>query len=163
MTKIEFKQIDNVDNISEVIKEVFEVELDISGGWGYDNTTALIVNNLKEMKIDQFIHTFASIRANVEMNLTLDEDERYGGINVEFMDGKQIELDNIKYDMITFKISAMKEKDYAVFIQEYKDNYGKNKDFDMTDHFKRRNESTISIEVDYWFIGLENFYHDDTK
>lgn len=153
-----FEQIEPVENLSQVIKDTFDVDLDISGGWGYDNKRAVIVHSL-QMPIDQFIHMFAMIRANIEMNLTLEEDERYGGINVAFIDGKQFEVENKVYDMITFKITAMKEKDYAKFIQEYKDNYGKNSDFDMNDHFKRREAASLSIEADYWFSGLEAYYH----
>jgi len=156
-----FEPIAPVDDMAGVIEEVFGVKLDISGGWGYDNNSAVKVNSL-DIPIDQFIHTFASIRANIEMNLTLEED-RYGGINVNFVNGEQIEIENKMYDRITFTITAMKETDYAKFIQEYKDNYGKNKDFDMDEHFKRREEATISVEADYWFEGLEEYYHQEDE
>jgi len=155
-----FEQIAPVDDMSGVIEEVFGVKLDISGGWGYDNKSAVKVHSL-DIPIDQFIHTFASIRANIEMNLLLEEEDRYGGINVNFVNGEQIEIENKMYDRITFTITAMKETEYAKFIQEYKDNYGKNKEFDMDDHFKRREEATISVEADYWFEGLEDYYHQE--
>jgi hypothetical protein len=155
-----FEQIAPVDDISVVIEEVFGVKLDISGGWGYDNKSVVKVHSL-EIPIDQFIHTFAAIRANIEMNLTLEEDQRYGGINVTFADGQQIEIEQKMYDRITFNITAMKQDEYAEFIQEYKDNYGKNKEFNMSDHFKRRDEATISVEADFWFEGLEKYYHED--
>jgi hypothetical protein len=155
-----FEQIAPVEDMSSMIEEVFGVKLDISGGWGYDNKSAVKVHSL-EMPIDQFLHTFAAIRANIEMNLTQEEDDRFGGINVHFMDGQQFEIEHHMYDHITFEITAMKEKEYAAFIQEYKDNYGKNKDFDMSDHFKRREDATISREADYWFEGLEDYYHED--
>lgn len=155
-----FEHIEPVDDMSQVIEEVFGVKLDISGGWGYDNNSAVKVHSL-EIPIDQFLHTFAAIRANIEMNLTLEEDDRYGGINVNFIDGQQFEIENKIYDHITFEITAMKEKEYANFIQEYKDNYGKNPEFDMSKHFKRREKATISREADYWFEGLENYYHKD--
>jgi len=155
-----FEQITPVDDMARVIEEAFGVKLDISGGWGYDNKSAVKVHSL-EMPIDQFLHTFAAIRANIEMNLTLQEDERYGGINIHFIDGQQFEIENKMYDHITFEITAMKEKEYVEFIQEYKDNYGKNKDFDMSKHFKRREEATISVEADFWFEGLEKYYHGD--
>ena len=157
-----FEQIAPVDDMAGVIEEVFGVKLDISGGWGYDNKSAVKVHSL-DIPIDQFIHTFASIRANIEMNLLLEEEDRYGGINVNFVNGEQIEIENKMYDRITFTITAMKETEYAKFIQEYKDNYGKNKEFDMDDHFKRREEATISVEADYWFEGLEEYYHQEDE
>lgn len=154
-----FEAIEPVDDIQGVIQDVFGVNLDIEGDWGYEPNRAVIVNSL-EIPIDQFLHMFATIRANIEMNMTLEEDDRYGGIKVNFIDGKQFEIDNKTYDMITFEITAMKEKDYADFIQEYKDNYGINSDFDMEDHFKRREEKTISVQADFWFLGLEKYYHE---
>lgn len=157
INEINFKRVDEVDDISGVIKDVFGVSLDISGGWGYDHRNAIIVNSL-ELPINEFLNMFAIIRANIEMNLTLDENERYSGINVNFIDGQQIEVDNMLYDMITYEITAIKEKDYAFYIQEYKDNYGKNKEFDLEKHFKKRKESTISIKADYWFKSLEKYY-----
>lgn len=149
---IYFENLPGVDDLSGVIEDVFGVKLDISGGWGYDNNTAVIVNSLA-VEIDQFLHMFASMRANVEMNLILEEEQRYGGINVSFEDSKKFEIDNKVYDVVTFKVTAMKEKTYADFIKEYKDNYGK-KEFDLSGHFKRREENTISRTVDYWFYGL---------
>ncbi|MCK5111397.1 MAG: hypothetical protein KAQ94_07740 [Arcobacteraceae bacterium] len=154
MTNIEFKQIEPVDSIQKVIKEVFDLKLDISGGWGYDNNSAIIVEKL-DMPIEQFIHMFATMRANIEMNLTLEEGERYTGINLTLEDSKKFEINNKIYNIVSFKITAMKEKVYTDFIQEYKDGYGK-KDFDLTDHFDRRKQNSITREVDYWFYGLED-------
>ena len=162
MDNLKFQPIEPVDNMHEVIQEVFGVNLDISGDWGYTPQRATIVNSL-EIPIDQFLHMFATIRANIEMNMTLEEEDRYGGINVNFIDGKQVELENKIYDMITFEITAMKESQYADFIQEYKDNYGKNEAFDLNDHFKKREEATIVIQADYWFTGLEKYYHEEEE
>jgi len=154
---IEFKRLPAVDDIAGVIEDVFGVKLDISGGWGYDNNSAVIVNSL-DIPIDQFLYMFSQMRANIEMNMTLDESDRYGGINTNFVDGQQIEIEDKVYDMITFEVTAMKESIYADFIQEYKDNYGKNKDFDMSDHFKRREANTIKLQSDFWFYGLDKYY-----
>jgi len=154
-----FNQIEPVENLSTVLKDTFDVELDLSGGWGYDNNSAVVVNHL-DIPIDQFLHMFATIRATIEMNLMQDEKSRYGGIKVTFLEGEQFEVENKIYDHITFEITAMNEKKYAEFIQEYKDNYGKNEDFDMDDHFKRRTENTITLKSDYWFCGLEKYYYD---
>jgi hypothetical protein len=158
MNETSFEQLDSVDDMSQIIEEVFGVKLDITGGWGYDNKRAVIVNTL-DVPIDQFLHMFASIRVNIEMNLTREEDERFGGINLTFVEGEQFEIENQIFDKITYQVTAMKESEYADFIQEYKDNYGKNPDFDMSDHFKRREESKITLESDFWFSGLEPYYH----
>lgn len=153
MTNVQFKSVEPVDSIREVIKDVFEVDLDIQGGWGYDNNTATFVNSL-EIPLEQFVHMFATIRATIEMNLTLEQEDRFGGINANFEESKKFEIQNKTFDVLTFKVTAMKESVYADFIQEYKDGYGK-KEFDLADHFKRREENTITRYVDYWFDGLK--------
>ena len=155
---MKFKQITPVDDMSRLILEVFDVKLDISGGWGYDYKNPIIVNSL-DTSIDQFLNLFASLRANIEMNMTLEEDERYGGINVHFLDGEQFSIENRTYDHVRFEVTAMREKDYAKVIKEYKDNYGKNENFDMNKHFKKREELTIKLIADFWFEGLEEYYH----
>jgi len=157
---MKFKHIESVDDMSGLILEVFDVKLDISGGWGYDYKSSVVVNSL-DIPIDQFLNLFASLRANIEMNMTLEEDDRYGGINVHFLDGEQFSIENKTYDHVRFEVTAMKEKEYAKVIQEYKDNYGKNEDFDMDKHFKKREELTIKLIADFWFEGLEDYYHNE--
>gem|GEM_PF-379025 len=165
-SNIIFNQIEPVENLSSVLKDTFDVDLNISGGWGYDNKSAVVVNCL-DIPIDQFLHMFATVRATIEMNLMQDEENRYGGIKVAFLEGEQFEIENKIYDHITFEITAINEKKYAEFIQEYKDKYGKTKDiqekeaFDLSDHFERRAQNTISLKSDYWFCGLEKYYHDN--
>jgi hypothetical protein len=85
------------------------------------------------------------------MNLTQDEKNRYAGINVNQIEHKEFEIENKQYDLVTFKVTAIKEKDYNNFIQEYKDNYGK-ESFDLKEHFENRNKATIEIHSDFWFI-----------
>lgn len=157
---ISFERLPAVDDLSGVIEDMFGVTLDIEGDWGYDNKSAVVVNSL-DIPIDQFLYMFANIRANTEMNLILDEDKRYGGINVNLIEGTQIEIEDKIYDMITFEITAMKESVYSKFIDEYKQNYGKNEKFDLDDHFKRRQENTVILKSDYWFCGLEDYYLED--
>ena len=159
-TNITFNQIEPVENLSSVLKDTFDINLDVSGGWGYDNKSAVKVNSL-DIPIDQFLHMFATVRATIEMNLMQEEENRHSGINVAFLEGEQFEIENRIYDHITFEITAMNEKKYAEFIQEYKDNYGKNEAFDMDDHFKKRAENTITLKSDYWFCGLEKYYYDN--
>lgn len=157
---MKFKELESVDDMSDIIKEVFDVKLDVTGGWGYSHKNAVVVKSL-DIPIDQFLNLFATLRANLEMNLTLEEEERYSGINVHFLDGEQFSVDGKTYDHIRFEITAMREKDYAKVIQEYKDNYGKNEDFDMDEHFKKRKELSVKVVSDFWFEGLERYYVDE--
>ena len=149
-SSIELENLPAVDDIAGVVEDVFGVKLAISGGWGYDNTTALVIHNI-EVPLEQFFHMFGSMRANVQMNLTLEEQERFGAINLTFVSHKELKVLSEMYDIVTFKITAINEKIYNNFIQEYKENYGK-KEFNLEDHFKRRQENTIELLEDFWFL-----------
>lgn len=150
MTEAVFKEVEKVKNIKKVVKNLFDVELDISGGWGYDVESAVIINSL-DVPIGQFMNLFATLRSNVEMNFDKSSDERYGGINLSLKEEKRIEKNGNRYNIATFEISAMNEKRYAEFIKEYKENYGK-KAFDLNSHFGRRKEATLTRMVEFWFL-----------
>jgi len=58
MGNLKFEELETVDNIKDVVKNLFDVELNISGGWGYNEHSALIVHDLS-MPIEQFMNLFA--------------------------------------------------------------------------------------------------------
>ncbi len=152
MTNIEFKQLDSSDDVQKVISNLFDIQLNTTGGWGYDCNSAIIVEK-PDVPYAQFYHMFATMRANIEMNLTLDEDKRYAGINLTLENIEEIKIDDKTYDVASFKITAINEKIYANFIKEYKDGYGK-KEFDLLEHFKQRKENTITRKTTFWFDKL---------
>lgn len=145
-----FTPLTHENNLSEIIKNAFDMELSIAGGWGYTQEEATIIKSFQQVTPKQFEHTFASMRAYGEMNMTLPEEERYGSINVNELSREEIKDQGKTYDKVEFEISAMKECDYAKFIDEYKEGYGTDI-FDMEDHFNRRKESTLRRIVIHWF------------
>lgn len=146
----QFEPLFHEDNLKAIISSAFDMDLPISGGWGYTREEATIIHHLDNIPLTQFEHTFASMRAYGEMNMSLPEDQRYGSINVNECQREQIDLEGKTYDKVTYEISAMKEDVYAALIDEYKAGYGKI-EFDMEDHFRRRKESTLKREVIHWF------------
>ncbi len=148
---MKFEQINNDNPIAEVIKSAFDTELSVSGGWGYSREeTTIIETNEDAIPVRQFEHMLASMRAYLEMNMTLDAEERYGSINLNELSRETIEEDGKCFDRVNYEISAMKETVYAAFINEYKEGYGK-EDFDLQAHFSRRKEETLTRVVTYWF------------
>jgi len=137
------------DDLKEIIKAAFDTDLDIKGSWGYtqEDSTVILSNSVP---LAQFEHMFASMRAYVEMNMTIDEDERYGSINLNEINREQHSIENLLYDKVSYEVSAMNEKVYATFITAYKEGYG-TEAFDMEEHFKKRNEATLKREVTHWF------------
>ena len=144
-----FQKIKNDDSIKVVVKTAFDAEFDIDGGWGYTQDEATIINST-QMPLKELEHTIATMRAYLEMNMTLNEDERYGSINLNEIARETITINQKIYDKIDYTISAMNEKLYAKFINEYKKGYG-TKEFDLNKHFKDRKEATINRKVSHWF------------
>jgi len=137
------------DDLKQIIKAAFDTDLDINGAWGYTQDTATNILS-SSVPLSQFEHMFASMRAYVEMNMTLAEEDRYGSINLNEVAREQITIGNLCYDKVSYEISAMNEKVYASFIKEYKEGYG-TEGFDMTKHFEKRKEATLKRNVTHWF------------
>jgi len=147
----QFTQIPSEENIRDVIKYAFDTELPVSGGWGYSKNEATIFeSNEENLPLRQLEHMLASMRAYLEMNMTLEKDERYGSINLNELSRETVKEDGNIYDKVRYEISAMKETVYADFIEEYKEGYGK-EDFDLERHFSRRKEATLTRVVTHWF------------
>jgi len=141
-----FKEIVAEENLREFVKVAFNADLNIAGAWGYTKELATVISKENEGSVAQIEFTLATMRAYLEMNMTLEEKERYGAINLTEV--KRESFDN--FDKVTYEISAMKEHDYKRFIAEYKEKNGE-ADFDMSQHFQRRKEATLKREVIYWF------------
>lgn len=144
-----FTQLKSDNDLKQIIKAAFDADLEIEGSWGYIQGSATIILS-SPTPIAQFEHMFASMRAYVEMNMTLAEDERYGSINLNEVRREQITIENLIYDKVTYEVSAMNEKVYALFIDDYKEGYGKD-GFNMAEHFEKRKEATLHREVTHWF------------
>ena len=137
------------DDLKQIIKAAFDTDLDIKGAWGYTQEAATIILSTPTPLI-QFEHMFASMRAYVEMNMTLSKEKRYGSINLSEVAREQITVNNHLYDKVNYEINAMNEKVYASFISAYKEGYGSDS-FDMAEHFQKRKEATLTREVIHWF------------
>lgn len=145
-----FEPLIHENNLKAIIKSAFDMDLSVSGGWGYTQDEATIIHYLNGIPLTQLEHTFASMRAYGEMNMALPENQRYGSINVNETHRETLRTNDKIYEKVTYEISAMKEDIYAALIDEYKEGYGK-VGFDMEEHFRRRKESTLKREVIHWF------------
>ncbi len=144
-----FEELGSGDDIKEVIRSAFDLDLDISGGWGYDPKRALVIESC-DGDIAQLEHTLASVRAYIQMQLSQPEERRYGAINVNEIERKTIIKNNNKFDRVVYEISGMPEKRYAEFIEEYKCKY-ESPDFDIEEHFRKRREHTVVFNMLFWF------------
>ena len=146
---IAFEQLQSHNDLKEVIKAAFDADLAVSGSWGYSQELATIIQST-DVPLKQLEHMIASMRSYIEMNMTLSEEERYGSINLNETHREQMQVGDLVYDKITYEITAMKEKTYTAFINEYKEGLG-TEGFDITAHFNQRKEATITRNEVYWF------------
>ena len=146
-----FKKLQENNNIQELIKSTFDADLPVTGNWGYTEENATIIESVQDsMPLSQLEHMVTSIRAHLEMNITQEQENRYGGINANERAREESRSEEGIYDKVTYEITAMKEDLYTAFIKEYKDGYGK-EDFDINEHFKKRQEATLTREVVHYF------------
>jgi hypothetical protein len=145
-----FKEIVAEENLREFVKVAFNADLEIDGAWGYTKELATIISKENEGSVAQIEFTLATMRAYLEMNMTVEEEERYGAFNL--MEVKREVFDN--FDKVTYEISAMKERDYKRFIAEYKEKNGE-AGFNMSEHFNQRKKATLKREVIHWFKIVE--------
>ena len=149
-----FKPLSCNDDLKDIIKTAFDSDLDIAGAWGYSKELATEIITT-DIPLKQFEHIFASMRAYIEMNMTLEIEDRYASINVNELSREVLSIDNLTYHKTIYTITAIKESTYSYFIKEYKDNYGK-EDFDLDAHFAKRKEETLTREAIHWFILPKN-------
>jgi len=149
MTKI--KELPSQENLQAFIQVAFNIELPLSGDWGYTQAGATVIEGLPEgVSLSQLEHTLAIMRAQLEMSMTQEEKERYAGINVNEKRRKTITKGEDIFERVTYEVTGIKEQKYNAFIQEYKEGY-ENKNLDLNDHFKRRKEATLVREVVHYF------------
>ncbi len=146
-----FNTLQEPENIQELIKETFDADLPVSGDWGYSKERASIIVELPQsMPLPQLEHMITSIRAHLEMNITQEEENRYGAINANEISREESQSNGLIYAKVTYEVTAIKENLFKQFIHEYKEGYEK-EGFDLNEHFKRRKEATLTREVVHYF------------
>jgi hypothetical protein len=147
----DFSRLSDAEPLRSVFKAAFDADVDVEGGWGYDESSPLCIRSLSEgASRKQMQHMLASMRTYLEMHLTLPKEKRYGSINLNELSRKRLERSGKILECVSYRIDAMKESDYETFIEEYKQGYGK-PDFDLDDHFQRRKAATITRTITFWF------------
>ncbi len=145
----QFQLLKSDNDLKEIIKIAFDMDLDISGDWGYTEASSTVVHSTTT-PIIQLEHIFASMRAYTEMSMTLEKEARYGSINVNERSREEYTKETHSYHKVTYEVTAMKEDIYKYFISEYKEK-SEEAGFDIADHFQRRKKATLIREVTHWF------------
>ena len=146
-----FTKLQDPSNIQELIKSTFDADLSLTGSWGYTEEQASMIKDLPQgMTLPQMEHMLTTLRAHLEMNITQAQENRYGAINANERARESLLREEGLFNKVTYEITAIKEELFNAFIKEYKEGYGK-EDFDLSAHFKRRQEATLTREVIHYF------------
>ena len=146
-----FQEIAADSDLKTVIRSAFDTDLPVRGAWGYSQSQATIIEaNPTEIPLPQLEHMLASMRAYLEMNMTRSEEQRYGSINVNELERETVSEKGLAYHKVSYEVTAIPESLYASFIDEYKENYGK-EGFDLARHFQKRKEATLTRLIIHWF------------
>ncbi len=148
--EVTFPQLPATEALATLIYSAFELKLPVEGGWGYTIEAPLKLLAPLVTPLAQTEYTLASIRTQLEMHMTLPESDRYGGINLNEYSRAQQEIEGKTIDIVTYKVSAIKESEYNQFIEAYKEGYG-TPSFDMEAHFQARKEATLTREITLYF------------
>ncbi|MEA3315217.1 MAG: hypothetical protein U9Q30_05120 [Campylobacterota bacterium] len=146
---IKFEEIKSDDSVNDILKGTFNLELPISGGWGYSELEMVEILNNSVPK-EQLQYMFGTARSTIEMSLTQPKENRYAGINLKEISREEEILEGKTISKVKYEISAILEDIYNEFISEYKENHGKD-DFDIASHFKQRDEKSIKLEKIIYF------------
>ena len=110
-------QINSVESPRQIIFEDFQIDLPISGGWGYEISTACIINKDdptvdREMPFNgvAFEYVFVEKRIYEEMIIFRDKNEAYAGIRWELEKQELLFQDDRVFDKLIFNIIGFTEE-----------------------------------------------------
>jgi len=140
------------------------VEMPIKGGWGYTLDDAVIIDKsdsvIPEMPFDGvgYEYVFVEKRIYEELIIFQPKNERYSGIKWNLLKQKVINRNDRQYDVLTFEVTAIPDKDWEELKTEWKGiNRNNSPEFDIDVHMKKKDSLTIRYVTDYWF-EITSFY-----
>lgn len=166
------KPIDFFDlNTQETPREILESDfpsmgkLPISGGWGYDQTTACIidkndpcVSSLEPFNGVAIEYIFAEKRLYEELIVFRPKGYRYCHIDKRLNVQTLQQINGQTYDVLVFEVTAFTEQDFAFLKEIYEGPKGIiNPDFDYKAHEALHKSLMRSGTREYWF-NITSFY-----
>ena len=140
-------------------------ELPIRGGWGYSMEDAVIID-----KNDPIVsigipfdgvsieYIFVEKRIYCELIVFRPKNDRYSGINWKLIKQELREINDRRYDVLAFDVTALRDRDFATMKAEWEGLNGyKSPGFNKEDHFKKHEALSIHYIAEYWF-DISSFY-----
>lgn len=133
--------------------------LPIRGGWGYDQSTACIIDK-DDPSVPRGVpfdgvgleYVFAEYRIYEELIVFRPEGEKYSGIRKQLLNQKTIVLDTGRFDVLRFRITAFRDHDFNQLKALYEGpNGAQSANFDHAAHDRLHNSLLCAGEREYWF------------
>lgn len=161
MNEIDFFDLETQETPREILENDFPRlgKLPIKGGWGYDQSTACIIDK-NDPTVDPRIpfdgvsieYVFAEYRTYEELIVFRPRGRRYAGIKRQILKQETIELDGRRYDKLTFEIRAFREEDFDRLKSIYEGPDGvRSPAFDAKAHEELHNSLLQRGIREYWF------------
>ena len=164
---IQTPQISSEESPREILSADFKSlggALPIKGGWGYTLEDAVVIdkNDSVASKVPfngiGYEYIFVEKRIYEELIIFRPEDERHSGIKWNLLKQKLVKHNDRRYDVLTFEVTALPDKDWEELKTEWKGiNRDNSPEFDVDAHMKKKNTLTIRYVTDYWF-DITSFY-----
>ena len=145
----------------QILSEDFpKHEWPISGGWGYTQEDAVVIETEDGSKGVPLEYKFLEYRTYEEMIIFQPRDAGYAGFRFERgMQSLCSSKDGSKhYDYITMKVTCFKLEDWEMLKKDYVDHDGyANDEEGYKAHMQWHESKKISFEVEGWF-DITKFY-----
>jgi len=146
------------DSPKKIILEDFNVDLPISGGWGYSIDTACVINkndtylnNEIEFDAIEIEQIFVEKRIYEEMIIFRNKDEKYSGIRWEIESQKLITLEDKKYDHLIFNVIGFTNEVWDELTSRF-EAIKENEQWELMDELNAYRESkSIKFKREYYF------------
>jgi hypothetical protein len=129
----------------------------INGGWGYSSGDAVIIGENESHELgwlpfdsETLKFLFVELRIQEELVYSRKEDERCTNIRWNMLAEERVKLDGNIFDVMTFEVSAITEKNHSALKAGYSQGNGTTV-FDEAGYWKKQGALRIRYVTDYWF------------
>ena len=153
MEKITIKPLVTRETPRQILEEDYPShKWPISGGWGYTEDEACVVELDTEIDGVPFEYEFLRYRTYEELIVFKPRGEGYAGIDIKPQSQLTIHKGNKHYDKVTFKVTAFPEKDWDMLKEDWDSHNGYKDDIEGgTKHLSLRMSKMVSYETVGYF------------
>ena len=141
------------------------LDLPIGGGWGYSKDDCVVidkndptVNAKLPFEGTQVEYTFVEKRIYAELIVFRQRGDQFSGIEWNMSLQKLQDIDNRKFDVLDFRVSALTDRDWEFLKRDWEKNDGYKDDEDGAKrHLDDRDLRTCFYDTQFWF-DITSFY-----